>query len=267
MKKNDIYDYFWDKILEDEEIKSLDENFYNKVVFNSFVALYDNLDSNKSYDIELTKRIRSFKRNNNVEEIYSLIKREYLYRYVKVNVKSKDFPKDLKRTILIPLRTSIFEMMIGVLSTLDTLGYHLLSLRKKDINFVTPIDEGGFNDFSALDNYTINILELKKLELWYDYGEDWLFDISFSNLEYLEEFVPFKILKYRGRGIIEDNKDILYCFLNNIENKYLKDYDLDDYFSETLEEISERSLSEYEPLLMAYLGIRPEFEDEEIEEN
>lgn len=59
MKKKDIYDYFFDKIIDDEEIKSLNEDFYNKVVFNSFIALYDNLDSSISYDKELTKRIRS----------------------------------------------------------------------------------------------------------------------------------------------------------------------------------------------------------------
>lgn len=264
MKKKDIYDYIWDKIPEDEEIKNLDEDFYNKVVFNAFVALYDNLDSNLSYDLELTKRIRGAKRSNNIEDIYSLIKREYLYRYVRINVKSKDFPKDLKRIMLIPLRTSILEMMVGVLSTLDTLGYHLMSLRKKDICFITPIDEGGFNEYSALDNYTISILDLKKVELWYDYGEDWLFDITFVGLEYLEEFVPLKVLKYRGYGIIEDNKDILYCFLNNIENEHIHEFGLDsNYFSETLEEINERAIAEYEPLLMSYLGIPLELEENE----
>ena len=258
MKKSDIYDYCWDKILEDQEIMDVEgEDFYNKIVFNTFVKLIDNLLSKYPYDLELSKQIKTLKKENDIETIYSLIKREYLYRYVRVNVKSVDFPKDLKRTMLIPLRTTILEMMVAILSTLDTMGYHLLSMYKDKISFITPIDEGGSmnEEYSAVNNYTISILSLKTMKLWYDYGEDWLFDVSFSKLEYLDEYIPLKVLKFRGRGIVEDNKEVLSDFLNHQENEFIEEYNLNEYFDDTVEDINDRAISEYDSLVMAYMGL------------
>ena len=255
MKIEAIYDYFWDEIEKDLEIKEIEgEDYYNKVVFNAFVKLIDNLLSDKPYDLDLAKTLKSLKRKNDIESIYSLIKREYLYRYVRINVKSTDFPKDLKRIMLIPIRSSVYEMMMGVLATMDCYGEHLVSLFKKDIHFVTSTDEGGFG-FSAIDNYTIDILDLKNMNLWYDYGEDWIFNIAFNKLEYLEEYVPLKILKFRGRGILEDNKHILYYYFNHIDNEYIEEYGLDDYFSDDLEDINDRAIIDYDSLVYSYMGI------------
>lgn len=258
MKKSDIYDYCWDKILEDQEIMDVEgEDFYNKIVFNTFVELIDNLLSKYPYDLELSKQIKTLKKENDIEAIYSLIKREYLYRYVRINVKSVDFPKDLKRTMLIPLRTTILEMMVAILSTLDTMGYHLLSMYKGKISFLTPIDAGGsMNEgYSAVDNYTVSVLSLKTMKLWYDYGEDWLFDVSFSKLEYLDEYISLKVLKFRGRGIVEDNKEVLSDFLNHQENEFIEEYNLNEYFDDTVEDINDRAISEYDSLVMAYMGL------------
>lgn len=255
MKNEEIYDYFYEKIEKDEEIMDIEgEDFYNKITFNSFISIFDNLDSFKSYDLELSKTIKSLIKDNNFEEIYSIIKKEYLYRYIKINVKSTEFPKYLNRIMLIPLRTTVLEMMIAVLSTLDTLGYHLVQLYKKDISFITPIDKSD-SGYSAIDNYLINIIDLNKVKLWYDYGEDYQFDISFGNITYLDEFVPFKIIKFKGRGIIEDNKEALYSFLLNGDNEYEEEYELSKYFSDTLEDINDKSLSEYDSLVMTYLGL------------
>lgn len=256
MKIQEIYDYFWDEIDKDLEIQEIEgEDYYNKVVFNAFVKLIDNLLSDKPYDLDLAKTLKSLKRKNDIESIYSLIKREYLYRYVRINVKSIDFPKDLKRIMLIPIRSSIYEMMMGVLATMDCYGEHFVSLYKKSINFITPIEEGRLYDCSAIDNYTIDILDLKCMNLWYDYGEDWIFHIAFNKLEYVEEYVPLKILKFRGRGILEDNKDILYNFLNHIDNEYIEEYGLDDYFLDDLEELNDRAIIDYDSLVYSYMGI------------
>ncbi len=264
MKIEAIYDYFWDEIDKDLEIKEIEgEDYYNKVVFNAFVRLIDNLLSDKPYDLDLAKTLKSLKRKDDIESIYSLIKREYLYRYVRINVKSIDFPKDLKRIMLIPIRSTIYEMMMGVLASMDCYGEHFVSLYKKDIHFVTPIDEGGFDEYSALDNYTIDILDLKSMNLWYDYGEDWIFNISFNKLEYLEEYVPLKILKFRGSGILEDNKHILYDYLNHIDNEYIEEFDLDDYFSDDLEDLNDRAILHYDSLVYFYMGIDNEANREE----
>jgi hypothetical protein len=256
MKIQEIYDYFWDEIDKDLEIQEIEgEDYYNKVVFNAFVRLIDNLLSDKPYDLDLAKTLKSLNRKNDIESIYSLIKREYLYRYVRIKVKSIDFPKDLKRIMLIPIRSTIYEMMMGVLATMDCYGEHLVSLYKKDINFITPIDEGRLYDCSAIDNYTIDILDLKSMNLWYDYGEDWIFNITFNKLEYLEEYVPLKILKFRGRGILEDNKHILYDYLNHIDNEYIEEFDLDDYLLDDLEDINDRAILDYDSLVYSYMGI------------
>ena len=255
MKTTAIYDYFWDEIDNDVEIKEIEgENYYNKIVFNTFIKLIDNLLSDNPYDLDLANNMKSLKRKNDMKSIYSLIKREYLYRYIRINVKSLDFPKDLKRIMLIPIRSSISELMMGVLSTMDCYGEHLVSLYKKNIHFVTPIDGGGFG-YSALDNYTIDILDLKNVNLWYDYGEDWIFNIAFNKLEYLEEYVPLKILKFRGRGILEDNKQILYYYFNHIDNECIEEFDPDDYFSDDLEDINDRAIMDYDSLIYSYMGI------------
>ena len=40
MKTTAIYDYFWDEIDKDVEIKEIEgENYYNKIVFNTFIKL------------------------------------------------------------------------------------------------------------------------------------------------------------------------------------------------------------------------------------
>ena len=93
------------------------------------------------------------------------------------------------------------------------------------------------------------------MKLWYDYGEDWLFDVSFQKLEYLEEYIPLKVLKFRGRGIVEDNKEVLSDFLSNEENEFIEEYELNKYFSDTLEDINDRAKSEYDSLVMAYMGL------------
>jgi hypothetical protein len=166
LKIQEIYDYFWDEIDKDLELQEIEgEDYYNKVVFNAFVRLIDKLLSDKPYDLDLAKTLKSLKRNNDIESIYSLIKREYLYRYVRINVKSIDFSEDLKRSMLIPIRSTIYEMLMGVLANMDCYGEHLVSLYKKDINFIAPIDEGRLYDCSAIDNYTINILDLKSMNL------------------------------------------------------------------------------------------------------
>jgi hypothetical protein len=93
------------------------------------------------------------------------------------------------------------------------------------------------------------------MNLWYDYGEDWIFNIAFNKLEYVEEYVPLKILKFRGRGILEDNKDILYNFLNHIDNEYIEEYGLDDYFLDDLEELNDRAIIDYDSLVYSYMGL------------
>jgi hypothetical protein len=93
------------------------------------------------------------------------------------------------------------------------------------------------------------------MNLWYDYGEDWIFNITFNKLEYLEEYVPFKILKFRGRGILEDNKHILYDYLNLIDNEYIEEFDLDVYFLDDLEDLNDRTILDYDSLVYSYMGI------------
>ena len=93
------------------------------------------------------------------------------------------------------------------------------------------------------------------MKLWYDYGEDWLFDVSFSKLEYLDEYISLKVLKFRGRGIVEDNKEVLSDFLNYQENEFIEEYALDEYFDDTVEDINDIAISEYDSLVMAYMGL------------
>ena len=65
----------------------------------------------------------------------------------------------------------------------------------------------------------------------------------------------FKILKFRGRGILEDNKQILYYYFNHIDNECIEEFDPDDYFSDDLEDINDRAIMDYDSLIYSYMGI------------
>ena len=119
--------------------------------------------------------------------------------------------------------------------------------------------------YSALDNYTVDILDLKNVKLWYDYGEDWIFNISFKGLCYLEHYLPFVILSFKGAGIIEDNKHLLYDYLDNTLDEEYSEW-VEGFDDETLETLFERSLHEYPLLLKAYVGLNADEDDEENDE-
>ena len=265
MKKYDAFDFFFDKIKDDKDyIKLEGEDFYYKVTFNTFIAFYENLSSSEAYDLEIKKSFNKLKRENDLLGIYDLIKKEYLYRYIRIDVKSTEFPKLLNRVMLLPLRQTVYETMISVLSTLNSFGYHLVSLYKNKISFETPIslmeDEFAFSNYSAIDNYLIDIIDLKSVTLWYDYGEDWKFKITFKDYIYKDEFIPFDILKFKGNGIIEDNKFILYDYQNGNLNEEYKDY-IEEFNDNDLEKLKEKSYNDYDLLLKAYAGIKEEFEE------
>ena len=255
MKKETVYDYFWDEIIKDKELQQIEgEDFYNKVTFNSFINLYDSI-LDDSLGEELKNDLNKI--GNDLKKIYDFIKKIYLYCYVKVSIKSKDFPKDIKREMLIPVRHTVYEFMIAALATLNTLGYHLVCLERRiDGNrycFRTPGDDDGF---SAIDNYFTKILWMKKIDLWYDFGEDWLFEISFKKLEYHNEFLPLKILKFKGSGIIEDNKNLLYEIVEKKDSEIVdEEYAayIEDFYGDDLESINDRSLMEYDNLLESYM--------------
>lgn len=167
-----------------------------------------NSKNQKSKVVILKKEKQEILENNSLE----------IYQF---NVSLKGYKPKMWRRFLVEKDMLVSDFVYVILSLFNANGSHLFQL-ENNYKFNKPLDEkevytikdpvyyepnSGYEEKDARD-YKLRDLKIDletKMELWYDFGDDWLFDIKLEkelkrnkNIEY-----PTAI-KGKGFGIVDD---------------------------------------------------------------
>ena len=116
------------------------------------------------------------------------------------------------REIEIPDRRTVADLAYTILSTFDSIAYHLYNIKYKDYIFDSWVWVEDNSDFYDLSNATITKLsELKlkkndKLEMEYDYGSTTTFKITYTNYGKMNDYEGYlypNIVDGAGRGMLD----------------------------------------------------------------
>ena len=137
------------------------------------------------------------------------------------HVSLKNYKPNMWRRILVESETKVSDLAYIVLSLFKADGSHLFEIEKmygrKDYfseREIYTIKNKVYYDFNDDDEqrdakeYTLNQLDLEensKLQLWYDFGDDWIFTIKLEEISERDENIEYPIaIKGKGYGIIDD---------------------------------------------------------------
>jgi len=120
--------------------------------------------------------------------------------FYQIKIQAKDMRPSIYRTILVPSDNTFFTLHQYIQEVFDLLGYHLwefqIGRRYEGGKIAVPIpkEEVLFFDeqpeFDAKKTKIFQILKAEKdnLHYWYDFGDDWWFDVT------LQKIIPAKEL-------------------------------------------------------------------------
>ena len=144
------------------------------------------------------------------------------------------------RDIQISSTNTLATLGYCVLSSFDTLAYHLFYIEHNGIRYDTYLDE--FSDGEAfLSEVKLNQLSLKigdKLEMLYDFGCEQIFSITVTDIEEMPRgsgtAYP-KVIAGEGRGIIDDIPcDELLKIIEKTDKKGKSDYTIINSFGDEI---------------------------------
>lgn len=164
----------------------------------------------------------------NVEEVndkvndYKIWKRNLdkptRYRF---NVSLEGF-KEIKRTILVNSDITIDEFCRKVIKSMNGELYHAYGIKFKK----NHLDEF----FSDVPLYYLRMNAKDKLKITYDFGDNWNFLLTLSQIVDGKSNTNFEVISGKGYGIVEDCGGALYLDkVFSLKNPDWKDYDLNDF--------------------------------------
>ena len=164
----------------------------------------------------------------NVEEVndkvndYKIWKRNLdkptRYRF---NVSLEGF-KEIKRTILVNSDITIDEFCRKVIKSMNGELYHAYGIKFKK----NHLDEF----FSDVELYYLRMNAKDKLKITYDFGDNWNFLLTLSQIVDGKSNTNFEVISGKGYGIVEDCGGAWYLDkVFSLKNPDWKDYDLNDF--------------------------------------
>lgn len=126
------------------------------------------------------------------------------------------------RKVEITDRRTVADLAYTILSTFDSLAYHLYNIKYKNYIFDSWVCAEENPDYEELSNATIiKLSELKlnkndELEMEYDYGSTTTFKITYIDQRDMNEYEGYlypNIIDGAGRGMLDDISD---CKLKEI---------------------------------------------------
>lgn len=132
----------------------------------------------------------------------------------------------INRVMEVPYFISVADLAYFILATFEADANHLFQVSYKDYRF----NGNGCDEMMRCDGYADNVglhdLRLRKnskLELWYDFGDDYWFDVKVLEIKDNDKVMDFEdavILDGNGYGIWEDAHYMLDLFLDNKDEFY-----------------------------------------------
>lgn len=145
----------------------------------------------------------------------------------------EDHP-ELWREINVPQSFNLAELCYVILSSFKAEGSHLFKIKYRNTDYFCDPYEGYANELFA-SNYPLAKFKFNtksKLELSYDFGENYIFIIEYcgkEKLPYILNQDDISVSDGNGYGVIEDDHYMLDLYLDNPEKceEYLNDMGLD----------------------------------------
>lgn len=177
------------------------------------------IKSEKEY---LEKRFDCDMCNKRIQEYKEHVEKQVLPKRYVFNVSLDCYTKEIKRKIVvnndIPIDSFCRKVIVSMNGDLSH-GYGM-KIKKE------YLEEEYFNGFEL---FYLNLEEKKKIKIIYDWGDNWLFNVTLSKVidDYGEK--DFEVLSGKGCGIMDDCGGIwrLDDLINDKNNEW--GYDIDDF--------------------------------------
>lgn len=129
-----------------------------------------------------------------------------VYNY-KIKVTLKGLEKQIKRVFVINDNVKINDFCKAVIMSMNGYLGHLYTLKYKDKYYICErMDKNGFDEIK-MNSLRINKLMLEekdKLELIYDFGDNWVFKITVAKVVTGHNNKNIELIDGIGKGIEED---------------------------------------------------------------
>lgn len=170
----------------------------------------------------------------------------------------------LYREIKVPYGIILADLSYIILASMNAEGNHLFSMTVNgEERFGCDDCDDEFTDAYAADVTIpeLGIVKGDKMELWYDFGEDYLFNIEVLDIEehdHVQSFDDVLIIDGKGYGIWEDAHRLLNLYYSDRKEflKTIEEYGLSDsdfVFEEfDVDTYNEMLLEDFEFLKMTY---------------
>lgn len=125
----------------------------------------------------------------------------------------EDMDGQVFRVIEISDQRTLLELMCTALAAFKAQFCHLMNIQYKDRTFGLPEEVAESDDIEDADQLRISNLPLTvsdKLELTYDYGEDWTFKLTLVDSREMEKGTGSsypRLIDGAGQGILEDGHE------------------------------------------------------------
>lgn len=154
-----------------------------------------------------------------------------VYNY-KIKVTLKGFEKQIKRVFIINDNVKINDFCKAIITSMNGYLEHLYTLKYKDKYYICEyMDKNDFDEIK-MNSLRINKLMLEekdKLELIYDFGDNWVFKITVSKVVTGHNNKNIELIDGIGKGIEEDCGGTwgLIDLINDKNNDW--DYNYEDF--------------------------------------
>lgn len=147
-----------------------------------------------------------------------------------MKVTLKNFEKLIKRTFIINDNVKINDFCKAIITSMDGNLEHLYMLKYKDKHYICEYLDMNDSNEIKMNNLRINNLSLEekdKLELIYDFGDNWIFKISVTKIIPGHNDINIELIDGIGKGIEEDCGGTweLMGLINDENNSWNYDYD------------------------------------------
>lgn len=148
----------------------------------------------------------------------------------KIKVTLKGFEKKIKRTFIVNDNVKIKDFCECIIISMNGYLEHLYELKYKDKYYICNYMDKNSSDEIKMNSLRISKLlldEKDKLELIYDFGDNWIFKITIFKVMKGHNCKNIELIDGIGKGIEEDCGGVfgLGNVINDKDNQFNYDYE------------------------------------------